>query len=93
MRPMKMILPTLLTLVMMTGAASAQSRTFYDSSGKVVGRSATVGVGGKIAGLAQDLRVTRNHRQVRWQARSPGEIEGQYRSRISAEHQARHAFV
>jgi YD repeat-containing protein len=31
----------LLTLAMTTGAASAQQRTFYDSSGKVVGRSAT----------------------------------------------------
>ena len=31
----------LLTLAIMTGAASAQQRTFYDSSGKVVGRSST----------------------------------------------------
>ncbi len=31
----------LLTLAMMTGAASAQQRTFYDSGGKVVGRSST----------------------------------------------------
>ena len=30
-----------LTLAMMTGAASAQQRTFYDASGKIVGRSAT----------------------------------------------------
>jgi YD repeat-containing protein len=30
-----------LTLALLTGAASAQSRTFYDSSGKVVGRSST----------------------------------------------------
>jgi YD repeat-containing protein len=29
----------LVTFVMMTGAASAQSRTFYDNSGRVVGRS------------------------------------------------------
>ena len=36
-----MILPALLALGMMTGAASAQRRTFYNSSGKVVGRSAT----------------------------------------------------
>jgi YD repeat-containing protein len=35
------ILFALLTLAMTTGAASAQQRTFYDSSGKVVGRSAT----------------------------------------------------
>jgi YD repeat-containing protein len=35
-----------LTLSMMTGAASAQqSRTFYDSRGNVVGRSATNGSG------------------------------------------------
>ena len=31
----------LLTLALMTGAASAQQRTFYDSRGNVVGRSAT----------------------------------------------------
>jgi YD repeat-containing protein len=37
--PMSKILLALLALT--TGAASAQSRTFYDSSGKVVGRSAT----------------------------------------------------
>ena len=30
-----------LTLAMMPGAASAQQRTFYDASGKIVGRSAT----------------------------------------------------
>jgi YD repeat-containing protein len=35
------ILLTLLTLAMMTGAAPAQQRTFYDSRGNVVGRSAT----------------------------------------------------
>jgi hypothetical protein len=35
------ILLTLLTLAMMTGAASAQQCTFYDSRGNVVGRSAT----------------------------------------------------
>jgi YD repeat-containing protein len=35
------ILLVLLTLAMMTDAASAQQRTFYDASGKVVGRSAT----------------------------------------------------
>jgi YD repeat-containing protein len=35
------ILPALLALAMMTGAASAQQRTFYDAGGKVVGRSAT----------------------------------------------------
>jgi YD repeat-containing protein len=35
----------LLTLAMMTGAASAQSRAFYDTSGKVVGRSATDSAG------------------------------------------------
>ena len=40
-RPTIKILLALLTTAMMTGAASAQQRTFYDSSGKVVGRSAT----------------------------------------------------
>ena len=35
------ILLTLLTLALMTSAASAQQRTFYDSRGNVVGRSAT----------------------------------------------------
>jgi YD repeat-containing protein len=35
------ILPALLTLALMTGAASAQQRTFYDSRGNVVGRSST----------------------------------------------------
>jgi YD repeat-containing protein len=34
-------LAALLTLALMTGAASAQQRTFYDSRGNVVGRSAT----------------------------------------------------
>ena len=38
---MAKILPALLSLAMMTGAASAQQRTFYNSSGKVVGGSAT----------------------------------------------------
>jgi len=38
---MTKILLTLLTFAIMTGAASAQQRTFYDSSGKVVGRSST----------------------------------------------------
>jgi YD repeat-containing protein len=35
------ILLTLLTLAMLTDAASAQQRTFHDAGGKVVGRSAT----------------------------------------------------
>jgi hypothetical protein len=35
------ILLTLLAFAMMTGAASAQQRTIYDSRGNVVGRSAT----------------------------------------------------
>jgi hypothetical protein len=34
-------LVALLTLAMLTGAASAQQRTFYDSRGTVVGGSAT----------------------------------------------------
>jgi YD repeat-containing protein len=39
--PAPKILLALLTLATMTGAASAQQRTFYDSRGNVVGRSAT----------------------------------------------------
>jgi YD repeat-containing protein len=35
------ILLALLALAALTGAALAQQRTFYDSSGKVVGRSST----------------------------------------------------
>jgi hypothetical protein len=31
----------LLTVALLTGAASAQSRTFYDASGKVVDRAST----------------------------------------------------
>jgi len=38
--PMKLLLVPL-TLALMTGAASAQQCTFYDSAGKVVGRSST----------------------------------------------------
>jgi YD repeat-containing protein len=38
---MTKILVSLLTLAMMTGAASAQQRTFYDASGRVVGRAST----------------------------------------------------
>jgi YD repeat-containing protein len=34
-----------LTLAMMTSAAPAQSRTFYDASGKVVARSSTDSAG------------------------------------------------
>ncbi|MGY4283615.1 YD repeat-containing protein [Bradyrhizobium sp. LM2.7] len=39
--PITKILLPLLMLAMTTGAASAQQRTFYDSSGKVTGRSTT----------------------------------------------------
>jgi YD repeat-containing protein len=40
--PTSKILPALLALAMMTGAASAQTqRTLYDARGNVVGRSAT----------------------------------------------------
>ena len=35
------LLPVLLTIALMTGAASAQSKRFYDSSGRSVGTSAT----------------------------------------------------
>ena len=38
---MTKILLALLTLALMTGAASAQQRTFYDASGKIVGRAST----------------------------------------------------
>lgn len=40
-QPLKIILLALLTLAIMTATASAQQRTFYDSRGNVVGRSAT----------------------------------------------------
>ena len=43
--PTTKILLTLLTLATLTGAASAQQRTFYDSRGNVVGRSSTDGSG------------------------------------------------
>ncbi|MGL3106000.1 hypothetical protein [Bradyrhizobium sp. BR 1432] len=36
-----------LIVALLTGAASAQQRTFYDSSGKVVGRAATDSQGTK----------------------------------------------
>jgi YD repeat-containing protein len=39
--PITKILLALLTLAVLTTAASAEQRTFYDSSGKVLGRSAT----------------------------------------------------
>ena len=39
--PMINVLLALLALAMLTGAASAQQRTFYDSSGTVFGRSST----------------------------------------------------
>ena len=39
--PVTWILLALLTFTMMTDAASAQQRTFYDSRGNVVGRSST----------------------------------------------------
>ena len=39
--PMAKILLSLLALATMTGAASAQQRTIYDSRGNVVARSAT----------------------------------------------------
>jgi hypothetical protein len=35
------ILPALLALALLTGAASAQQRTIYHAGGKVVGRSST----------------------------------------------------
>jgi len=38
---MTKILLALLTLAMMTGAASAQQRTFYDASGKRIGSAST----------------------------------------------------
>jgi hypothetical protein len=50
---MTKILLAVLTLAMMTSAAPAQSRTFYDASGKVVGRSST-----DSAGTVTNLRTT-----------------------------------
>ena len=41
MNPMPKLPLALLALAMMTGIASAQQRTYYDASGKVVGRSAS----------------------------------------------------
>jgi YD repeat-containing protein len=41
MTPLTKILPALIALALITGAASAQQRTLYDASGNVVGRSAT----------------------------------------------------
>jgi YD repeat-containing protein len=38
---MPRMLLAMLMLAMLTGAASAQQRTYYDAGGKVVGRSAT----------------------------------------------------
>jgi YD repeat-containing protein len=38
---MTKIFLALITLAMLTGAALGEQRTFYDSSGKVVGRSST----------------------------------------------------
>jgi YD repeat-containing protein len=38
---MTKILPALLALALMIGAASAQQRTIFDASGNIVGRSAT----------------------------------------------------
>jgi YD repeat-containing protein len=43
--PMTKISLALVALAMLTGAASAQQRTFYDSRGNVVGRSATDSAG------------------------------------------------
>ena len=40
-QPTIKILLALLTLALMTGAASAQQRTIYDAGGNVVGRSST----------------------------------------------------
>jgi YD repeat-containing protein len=45
MRPVSKILLALLTFAMMTGAASAQQGTIYNSRGKVVGRSTADGQG------------------------------------------------
>jgi hypothetical protein len=42
---MTRVLPTFITLATLTGAALAQSRTFYDSAGRVVGRSSTDSTG------------------------------------------------
>ena len=49
----------LLALLMMTGAASAQSRTFYDSRGNVVGRSSTDSQGSTTAYDARGKVISR----------------------------------
>ena len=46
----------LLTLAMLTGAASAQQRTLYDASGKAVVRSVT-GPNGAVTNYGADGRV------------------------------------
>ena len=47
----------LLTLATMTGAASAQQRTFFDSRGNVVGRYATDSQGGSTTNYDSRGRV------------------------------------
>jgi YD repeat-containing protein len=58
--PAPKIMLVLLTLALMTGAAPAQQRTFYDAGGNVAGRSATdsqgsttvYDAGGRVTGRA-----------------------------------------
>ena len=54
-----------LTLTVLTGDASAQSRTFYNTNGKVVGRSSTSSSGAvtmreAVAAAPEDLRRQQN---------------------------------
>jgi YD repeat-containing protein len=52
----KIILPALLTMLALTGEASAQQRTFYDASGRAVVRSVT-GSSGAVTNYGADGRV------------------------------------
>ena len=52
----RLFLPRCLTLVMLTGAASAQQRTLYDASGRAVVRS-VIGSNGAVTNYGADGRV------------------------------------
>jgi len=58
----KTILPALIALAMLTDAASAQQRTPYDASGKVVARSATDSQGTVTNYDARDNMISRETR-------------------------------
>ena len=63
-----MLLLALLVLAMMTSAVSAQQRTYYDASGKVVGRSAPDS-GGTVTNY--DARGNVISREAKAKARRP----------------------